>query len=185
MTASISLFGRKSRKDSAFNGETLYAALFTGTLDNYACTFSNGAADVTATGHNYVANMRIKFSTTGTLPTEVNNTDEYWITSAATNTFQVSATRGGTPISFTGSGTGTHTALEQSPIKTIGGKLVVVHPPTCLIRHEVANYFESPARKAMTFGAAIINWSTGVTSPTGQQAIFAPSSSITYRFVLE
>jgi hypothetical protein len=44
----------------------------------------------------------------GALPTGLSADTKYFIVTALTNTFQVSLTRGGTPVDFTGTGTGTH-----------------------------------------------------------------------------
>lgn len=58
---------------------------------------------VTYTSHNLVAGDTIYFETTGALPTGLVINTNYFVISAGltTNTFQISATRGGTAINTT------------------------------------------------------------------------------------
>jgi hypothetical protein len=75
-------------------------------------TISNAApAVVTGTAHGLVADDRVKFSTTGTLPTGLVPGIEYFVLSSGltANAFEVSATSGGTAIDTTTAGSGTHT----------------------------------------------------------------------------
>lgn len=67
----------------------------------------DGAPKVPANGE------QIAFRTTGTLPTGITSDTVYFVVSSddATKTFSVAATAGGTPINFTGSPSGTHTAV--------------------------------------------------------------------------
>lgn len=77
-------------------------------------TFTNGSQDVTVTGltSSYLvyAYDRIRFTTDGTLPAEISAGTDYWITYKNSTTVRLSATRGGTAITFSGPGTGTHGA---------------------------------------------------------------------------
>jgi hypothetical protein len=66
-------------------------------------------AVVTLTGHTYANGDQITFTTTGALPTGLTVGTVYFVVNAATNTFQVSATSGGTAITTTGTQSGTHT----------------------------------------------------------------------------
>lgn len=65
----------------------------------------------TYTAHGLVENNIVVFTTTGALPTNVVASTNYYVTSVTTNTFQFSATLGGTPIDST-SGT-------QSGVQTV------------------------------------------------------------------
>lgn len=66
-------------------------------------------AVVTLTGHTYTNGDQITFTTTGALPTGLTVGTVYYVVNAATNTFQVSATSGGTAITTTGTQSGVHT----------------------------------------------------------------------------
>jgi hypothetical protein len=62
------------------------------------------------TGHNLVVGQKVKFSTTGALPTGLTAGTEYFVkTVPDANTFTVSATNGGTAITTTGTQSGVHT----------------------------------------------------------------------------
>lgn len=65
---------------------------------------------VTWTGHTLENGTAVSFSTTGTLPAPLTPGTIYFVVAAATNTFQVSLTPGGAPITTTLAGTGVHTA---------------------------------------------------------------------------
>jgi hypothetical protein len=64
---------------------------------------------VTSNGHGYSDGDLVVFTTTGALPTGLTAGTPYFVVSAATNTFRVSATSGGTAINTSGSQSGTHT----------------------------------------------------------------------------
>lgn len=64
---------------------------------------------VTWAGHGLVNGNRVRFSTTGTLPTGLTAGTTYYVVGAAAGTFQVAATPGGAAIATTGTQTGTHT----------------------------------------------------------------------------
>jgi hypothetical protein len=76
---------------------------------------------VTWTAHGLSDGDPIVLYTTGALPTGFTaSTTRYYIVNSATNTFQLSATRGGSAINTTGSQSGVHTAVgngghEQQP----------------------------------------------------------------------
>jgi hypothetical protein len=69
---------------------------------------------ITYTAHGLSANAPVVFTTTGALPTGIVAGTTYYLCSTAVtamtaNTFQISATAGGSPITTTGSQSGTHT----------------------------------------------------------------------------
>lgn len=68
---------------------------------------------VTWTGHTLVDDTPVSFSTTGALPAPLLAGVTYYVTGAATNTFNLAATPGGAAIATTDAGTGTHTATAQ------------------------------------------------------------------------
>jgi hypothetical protein len=74
-------------------------------------TITNGAnAEVSWTANGLANGDKVKLSTTGALPTGLTAGTEYYVVSAATDKFSLSATKGGTAITTSSAGTGTHTA---------------------------------------------------------------------------
>jgi hypothetical protein len=65
---------------------------------------------ITWTANGLSNNQAITVATTGALPTGLTAGTVYFVVAAATNTFQVSATVGGAPITTSGSQSGVHTA---------------------------------------------------------------------------
>lgn len=63
----------------------------------------------TSTGHTLNNDVPVVLTSTGTLPAGLSTATIYWIVQEATNVFKLSATRGGTEIDITGTGSGTHT----------------------------------------------------------------------------
>jgi hypothetical protein len=76
---------------------------------------------VSWTAHGFNNGNAISFSTTGALPTGLTAGTTYYIVSAATDTFQVSATPGGSAINTSGSQSGTHTATNDSVFRVPTG----------------------------------------------------------------
>ena len=62
------------------------------------------------TGHGLSNGQAIQLLTNGTLPTGLTAGTTYYIVSAATDTFQLATTVGGSPVTTSGSQSGTHTA---------------------------------------------------------------------------
>ena len=78
---------------------------YTGGLD---VTATANSADLASTGHSFQVGDRITFTppSLGTLPTELNSTDKFFVVSTSTNSFQVATERGGTAIVMTTAGSG-------------------------------------------------------------------------------
>lgn len=76
-------------------------------------TIENGAdADITWTAHGLVAGQPVIFSTTGALPTGLTAGTVYYVIAngLTTDTFKVSAAKGGSAVTTSSAGTGTQTA---------------------------------------------------------------------------
>lgn len=73
-------------------------------------TFDTTNERVNWTAHGLPAGMPILFSTGDTLPTEVVLGTTYYVVNPETNSFQVAATPGGTPLTFLTGGSGSHSA---------------------------------------------------------------------------
>jgi hypothetical protein len=92
------------------------------------CTISIASpAVITRTSHGHANGSFVYFTTTGALPTGLAIDTGYYVINAATNTFQVSATLGGTAINTSGTQSGTHTVLRQTaPRRRPDGTALVV-----------------------------------------------------------
>lgn len=68
----------------------------------------------TSAAHGLSVGDVVEFKSATTLPAGLSATTTYYVISVPTvNTFKVSATKGGTTVSITDTGTGTHTLLKQ------------------------------------------------------------------------
>lgn len=70
-------------------------------------TFSAGVADISMTAHLFTVGNGVQFTSSATLPPEIAGGVTYYVVAIATNTFQVSATPGGSAIVPTTAGSGT------------------------------------------------------------------------------
>ena len=77
--------------------------------DSFTVTIASPGV-FTKTNHGFVAGDQVIFSTTGALPTGLNNRTRYFVlsTGLTANTFRVSTTNGGTAVNTSGSQSGTH-----------------------------------------------------------------------------
>lgn len=78
------------------------------TRNTSTVTGSGNPTTFTWNSHHFSNNDPVLFTTTGTLPSGISANTIYYVISATTNTFRVSASQGGTAIGI-GSGSGTHT----------------------------------------------------------------------------
>ena len=69
---------------------------------------------VSWTGHGLANGTPIMFTTTGALPTGLTAGTTYYVVDAATDSFSVAATPGGTAITTSGSQSGVHTAFAEA-----------------------------------------------------------------------
>jgi microcystin-dependent protein len=98
--------------DGAAVSRTTYATLWAAMNASATVTMTIASPGVvTWTGHALQNGDSIRLTTTGALPTGFGTGITYFVVSVATNTFQLSATRGGTAINTSGSQSGTHTAI--------------------------------------------------------------------------
>ncbi len=73
-------------------------------------------AVVTFNGHGFVAGQPVTFTSTGSLPTGITAGTTYYVLASGltANTFQISATAGGTPIATSGTQSGTQTVYSRT-----------------------------------------------------------------------
>lgn len=103
------------KADGTAVSRTTYASLFAALVESAVVTMTIASPGVvTWTAHGRSANDPVKFSTTGALPTGFVAGTTYYVVGASitTNTFQLSATAGGTAINTTGTQSGVHTAIH-------------------------------------------------------------------------
>ena len=79
------------------------------------CTISNASpAVVTSVAHGLLSGMRVKFTTTGALPTGLSTSTTYYVQKIDADTFNVATSVGGTPVDTSSAGSGTHTAINPT-----------------------------------------------------------------------
>jgi microcystin-dependent protein len=95
--------------------DSLFAVLVTNagfTSQTFTVTIASPAV-FTKTGHGFTGGERLRLSTTGALPTGLNNTADYFVIFVDANTFRVSATPGGTAVNTSGTQSGTQSYLQS------------------------------------------------------------------------
>lgn len=99
--------------DGSAISRTTYSALFAVLHLSTTVTMTIASPGVvTWTGHAFENGDPIVLTTTGALPTGYTAGTTYYIVNKASNTFQLSATVGGTAINTSGSQSGTHTGIH-------------------------------------------------------------------------
>lgn len=100
-------------------------------------------AVITLANHGLSANDLVIFSTSGNLPTGINAGQIYFVLAAGlgSNTFEISDAAGGTPVTTTGTQSGTHTLTKRTPVA-----LVPTDPrvPTQDENNALAGYLYAP-----------------------------------------
>lgn len=98
----------------AYNPATTYAAGTVVQVDSPTFTFTVSGYLFAAAAHGFGNGTMLQTSSSGTLPPGLTAATRYYFVQATTDTFKLSLTRNGTPISTTGAGTGTHTATVST-----------------------------------------------------------------------
>ncbi len=84
---------------------------------------------ITATSSSYVNGDLVTFASTGTLPSGLTTSQQYYIVNASGNTFQVALLANGTPIALGTQGVGSHTVKTSHGLKT--GRYISITNSTC------------------------------------------------------
>lgn len=107
------------KANGAAVSRTTYAALFAAIVTaggfastNFTVTIATPGV-FTKTTHGFLGGERLRLSTTGALPTGLNNTTDYYVEIIDANTFYLSTTSGGTRINTSGTQSGTHSYLRS------------------------------------------------------------------------
>lgn len=141
----------------------------TNTLGTFTVTIANPAV-FTLTSHGLAAGDVIQLTTTGALPTGLSLATNYYVIASGltTNTFEVSATPGGSAVATTGTQSGTHTAAR--PINTY--KAAFTPSPTAIVSGQefelIANFTNTGAA-----GVNIANLGTYNIVKLGSQTLLA------------
>ena len=91
---------------------------------NFATTdVDTGADTITITSHGFVKNLKGQFTTTGTLPTGLSLSTDYYIIYSDADTIQVAASKGGSAVTLSSTGSGTHTFTPS----TLTGAIRCIH----------------------------------------------------------
>jgi hypothetical protein len=80
--------------------------------DGIAFTYASGNA-FSSVGHGMSDGDKIQVSTTGTLPTNLSASTDYYVINASDDTFELSTSKGGSAVTISGAGSGTHTTDFQ------------------------------------------------------------------------
>lgn len=98
--------------DTAYSAAAIagrkYKSLTGGATQTVTFTDSNDLTNWTA--HGLAGGERVAFRTTGSLPSGLSTSTLYYVKFWSSASFQVSLTNGGAAVTFTGTGSGTHTA---------------------------------------------------------------------------
>ena len=98
-------------------GQLILATGFQGVSATSTVTISNASpAVISWSSHGLSVNQALRFSTTGGLPTGLSTTTTYYVIAAGfgANSFEVSATQGGSAVNTSSAGSGTQTALTAT-----------------------------------------------------------------------
>jgi hypothetical protein len=153
-----------------------YFVLLDGLLSSQTFTFS-GTTLTTAAPHKVVVGSRVRFTTTGVLPTPLAaNTDYFVRTTPLTTTVRVSDTISGSALSLSG-GSGVHTMVEQ--------QLSAEDAIAVLVNHEIShvNYARSTVDLS-SWSANIANNDGRSTEVVRTLSPVSPNGSLSYRHVL-
>jgi hypothetical protein len=96
-----------------------YFNVYTGLIGSATISIANKAV-VTFNSHGLTNGKKIRFTTSGALPSSISSGVEYFVVESSTNTFSISATENGTAISTLGlSQSGTHTLYSSQKTNTL------------------------------------------------------------------
>ena len=150
--------------DGSAKSRTTYANLFNYlvtalgfTGQTFTVTIASPAV-FTKTAHGFTGGERIRLSTTGTLPTGLVNSIDYYVIYVSANTFQVSTTFGGTAVATSSTQSGTHTYIQS--LYGLGDGSTTFNVPD----------FRAQVLRGLDAGAGI---DTGRTLGTNQADMFA------------
>lgn len=119
-------------------------------------------AVLTLTGSNFVAGETITLETTGALPTGLSTGVTYYIISSGlgADSFQISATRGGSAINTSGSQSGTHTlrVVSSKPVAQTKSGAGVIY-----FADDARNIYQQTAANSATFKHLTGNFSQAIT----------------------
>jgi hypothetical protein len=90
----------------------LSTTLATGTAQTFTTTYATGTFNCTS--HGYSDGDTVTFTTTSVLPASLLTGTRYYVRDKATSTFKVALTSGGTAVTLSSDGSGTHSVRKSS-----------------------------------------------------------------------
>ncbi len=103
----------KREMTASWKGTTFHAAFLLDSRSPFTFTVDTSTDVFTATGHTYINGQRVRVSQSGgALPSPLVANTDYYVRDAATNTFKLALTSGGTAIDITTAGSGTLTVTD-------------------------------------------------------------------------
>jgi len=97
----------------------------------FTTAFGTSTTAINSTAHGFVNGDRVLLLSSSELPTGLSNAVAYYVVSASANAFSVSLTAGGSAVTFSSDGSGTHTArkvaqatLAEEAVLTSGGRVL-------------------------------------------------------------
>lgn len=130
----------------------------------------------TTTSHGLAEGMPIILTTTGTLPTGFTVGTTYYVKVIDANTYNVSATLGGTAVNASGAGSGTHTTRPLRPLDATGGTA------TTTITRSTTNPLRGTASGLITKTGAILAGEGVSTSLTVANADKGATAEISFEY---
>ena len=91
--------------------------------NTFTTDYSSDANQIDVTGHPYDDGDMVYVETTGTLPTGLSEDTPYYVVNSAADSVELATSFGGTPVTLTADGSGTHTIYE--PVTSITGTIDV------------------------------------------------------------
>lgn len=149
--------------------------------DTATVTISNATPGViTWNSHPLAAGDQVEFTTTGSLPTGLSTGTKYFVISSGigSNSFQVSATRGGSAINTSSAGSGTHTAYGYQAAYTPSGSNSAVLSSMHVCNRSSSSDTVRIAVVADTSAIANKNWIAYGTAVAGNDCIYPGSTTL-------
>jgi hypothetical protein len=130
------------------------------TTDTFTTDFASDANELTASGTAPADGTPVLLSSSTTLPAGTLENRIYWVVNSSGSTFELSTERGGSPVTLTDDGTGTHTV-------TSGGLVMnIPNAGGCPIKAEVTACSTADANRMSHFRAFIFRDTGGASGLT-------------------
>jgi hypothetical protein len=165
-------------------------ALVSGDVSNFTYTANSTTDILTATGHDFVNGVPVRFTNTGgALPGGIVADTDYFVVNVSGDNFQISATVGGAVVALTSNGSGTNIVTERRlGDGDVSTDLIREYTDASiiwdvLVRHEVD--YEGAGRVAFDWGVPSQDLASGrVSFPNANVSVIPVTGTITFRYVV-